>query len=162
LNNDVKQCVDARLNVFTQYYEVPPALQNEVDQFSADITVLANQSADAAAFEAAFAANGMQERFNSILPRLTPKAYTPTAQDKATSKQVLKDMIKEDKDDIVKYAAKDVADSAMVKAESELIAAGRKAMIEEGTFGTYTKVTNAVEDAQILTGLFRKKFGKKK
>ena len=127
--NDVKQCFDSRVNFFGQYYTVPAEVQPEVDAFINEIVALGERSQGAAEFEAAFASSGLSERFTGLLTRCTPKPYQMNEQEKAYVREVKKEMFEENKEQLVKDVASDVADSIMMKAESDAIAGRRKAMI---------------------------------
>ncbi|MBO5783788.1 MAG: hypothetical protein J6R33_02350, partial [Clostridia bacterium] len=118
--------------------------------------------ADAADFEAKFAAGGYQDQFNGLVTRCTPKPYTMTAEDKQHSKEVAKELWKEDRSRILKEAAEDVVDHASVMLEEELIAKRREVMIEAGVFDEYTRATNVMDMASEAGGLFKNLFKKKK
>ena len=161
MDNGVIQCIRVRTDFFEQYYTVPAAAKADVDSFVQALYALGEASKDAQEFEAKFAAQGYQDRFNGLLLRCTPKAYQMTAEEKAKSYATAKEIFREDRSRIVKEAAQDALDYASVMAEEELIAKGREKMIEAGVFDDYTRKTNAV-DMMAETGSFLKKlFGKK-
>lgn len=162
MQDDVRICVDARLNMFRQYYTVPPAVQPDLDAFTADLLTMAEASADSSAFEAAFAASDMNQRFTGLLTRCTPKPYQMTQEEKEAVRNTKKQMFAQNKGQIAKDIAADVADSLMMEVESDVIAARRKAMIESGTLDEYTRISNTVEDVGILAKGLGKLFGKKK
>ena len=162
LTAEVKKCVDARLNLFEQYYTVPASLQGEVDAFTAAINRLGEASSSAAEFESAFAISPLQQQFNAILPRLSPKPYKMTQEDKANSRRVMKDILREDKEQIVSDAVMDAANTVKIEAESAAISQAREAMIQNGTLDDFTRASNMVQDAKNLFGFLGKKFGKKK
>lgn len=162
MRDDVKTCLEGRTTFFGKYLVVPPALQPEVDSFLARATALAEDSADAAAFEQQFVATGLSDTFNSLITRCTPQAYTMTQEDKAHSRQVARELFREDKGRILKEAGEDLLESVQMKAESDLNAARIKQMSEAGVLDDYTKATNLVEDVGILGRFFKKKLGKKK
>ncbi len=161
MRDDVKTCVCARVDFFGQYYEVPAAVQPEVDGFIADIQALGEQATDVAQFEAEFVSTGLSDRFNAILPKCTPKAVAMTEEQKAYSRQVKKELWEEQKGQIAKDAVKDVAESVVMRAESDAMQARRRAMADAGVLDEYTRATNAVEDigrgAKFLANLFGKK-----
>ena len=159
---EVKKCVDARLNLFEQYYTVPASLQGEVDAFTAAINRLGEASSSAAEFESAFAISPLQQQFNAILPRLSPKPYKMTQEDKANSRRVMKDILREDKEQIVSGAVMDAANTVKIEAESAAISQAREAMIQNDTLDDFTRASNMVQDAKNLFGFLGKKFGKKK
>lgn len=160
MKEDVRQCVAARVDFFSTYYTVPEAVQPRVTDFCSRVTGLGEESADAAAFEAAFASRGLQEEFMALIPLCTPKPVQLTQEQKDYSSQVAKEMRKEQH--IGKKVVEDIVDSVMVEANEELIAARRKGMIEAGVYDEYTRASNAVEDIGILGGFLKRKFGKKK
>lgn len=162
LTAEVKKCVDARLNLFEQYYTVPASLQGEVDAFTAAINRLGEASSSAAEFESAFAISPLQQQFNAILPRLSPKPYKMTQEDKANSRRVMKDILREDKEQIVSDAVMDAANTVKIEAESAAISQAREAMIQNDTLDDFTRASNMVQDAKNLFGFLGKKFGKKK
>lgn len=160
MKDDIRQCVAARVDFFSTYYTVPEAVQPKVQDFCDRVTRLGEESADAAAFEAAFAARGLQEEFMALLPLCTPKAVPVSQEYQDYSRQVANQMRKEQH--IGKKVVEDIVDSAMVEADEALIAARRKGMIETGVYDEYTRATNAVDDIGILGGFLKRKFGKKK
>ena len=162
MREDVKACVEARVNFFGQYYEVPPTVQPEVDAFVAQVQELGEQSADAQQFEAAFASTGLSDRFNAILPKCTPKAFEATAEQKEYSKQVRREMWEEQKAQIGQDILDDVTESAMMRAESDAQQQTRRAMSEAGVLDDYTRASNAVEYATEAGGFLAKLFKKKK
>lgn len=131
-------------------------MKSEFDAFKNDLLSLEESGADSQVFETAFISSGLRDRYNGLLTRCTPKPYEMTEADKATSKEVRKQMFEENKGQIAKDIVSDVADYVMMKAESGLIAKSRKAMIESGSFDEYTRAANAVEDI----GWFAKSIGK--
>ena len=162
MQEDVKTCVSARTDFFGKYMTVPPALQPELENFLEKITALGEASANAAEFEQKFQTTGLLEIFNGLVSRCTPQAYQMTAEDKAYSRQVAKEIFREDKDRILKEAAEDLLESVEMKAESDLRAQRIRQMSEAGVLDEYTKVSNAVEDAGIIARFFKGKLGKKK
>ena len=161
MREDVKISVSARLDMFDKYYTVSDDVKPEVDAFVSEVTALGERSGDTAAFEAEFVSSGLSERFNNLLVRCTPKPYRMTDAEKANVKQVKQEMAAENPGGLVKDIAADVTDSLLMKAESDMIAKGRKDMINAGVFDEYTKATNAVEDAGWLAKKLGKLFGKK-
>jgi len=158
MNADVKICVDARVDFFDKYYCVPAEMSAEVGAFVNEVTALGERCSDAAEFESSFVSEGLSDRFNQILPRCTPKAVEMTAEQKAYSEQVRKEMEKDR--NIMKEIAAEAADTAMMEAESEMIAMRRQARIEAGVDDEYNQFTNAVEDGKSLFGMLRNKFRK--
>ena len=159
--DDVRVCVEARTGFFSTYMTVPPALQPELDSFLARVTALGEESTSAAEFEQQFQTSGLSDMFNSLVTRCTPQAYQMTKEDKAYSRQVAKEIFREDKDRILKEAGQDLLESVELKGESEINAERIRQMSDAGVLDEYTKVSNAVEDVGILARFFKGTFGKK-
>lgn len=159
MEENVSRCVAARVDFFSQYYTVPEAAAGQVAAFCEKVTSLGRQSADAQAFEAAFASQGLQEEFTRLLMLCTPKAQTMTREQKAHSRQVAKEM---HKGQIGKAIVEDLLDTAQMEAESQLITKKREAMIQSGTLDEYTRASNVLEDVGRLGKFFQNRFGKKK
>ncbi len=161
MRDDVKVCVDARVNFFGQYYDVPTGVQSEVDAFIQSVTALGESSADATSFEAEFVSSGLSAQFNAILPKCTPKAVQVSAEYQTYTENVQKEFKEERKKQFADTLINDVTDSVTMRAESDAMQARRRAMSDAGVLDEYTKVTNAVDDAGRLAGFFKRKFGKK-
>ena len=161
MQQDVLTCVNARLDFFRKYYNVPEPMQEEVNSFASALTALGESSADAGAFEAAFVSSGLSARFNAILPRLTPVAQAMTAEQKQYSQQVRREVLGQTKGQMAKDIAADVADTIMVEANEEMIAQRRRQMIDAGVYDEYTRATNVAEDIGIAGRFFKRLFGKK-
>ncbi len=161
MDENIKVCVQSRTDFFEKYCDVPPQAQTDVDAFILAVTDLGEMATDAMDFEAKFANGGYQERFNELVTRCTPKAYTMTAEDKAYSKQVAKEIFKEDRSRIMKESAEDIVDHASVALEEEWIAQRRRVMVDAGVYDEYTRATNVMDMAAdaggFLKGLFKKK-----
>lgn len=162
MRDDVKTCVDARVNFFATYYTVPADVQPEVDSFVEMTTALGERSADAAEFEAEFVSLGLSDKFNSILPKCQPKAVQVSQEYQNYTADVQKEFREERKQQFADTLIKDVEESVMMRAESDAMQANRRAMADAGVLDEYTKVTNAVDDAGRLAGFFKRKFGKNK
>lgn len=161
MDSGVKMCVDARLSMFSQYYTVPESVAADVEAFCRELTQLGEESADVAAFEAAFASRGFGDRFNALLMICMPKPYQMNAQEQAYARETAREIFEEDKDRIKKELLKDVADTVQVKMESDLTVLKRKIMHETGTLDEYTKISNIAEDIGITKKGLRGLFGKK-
>ena len=159
MTEDVLACVSSRTDFFGKYMTVPSELQPELDSFIARITALGEASANATEFEQQFQSSGLSDVFNGLVCRCTPQAYQMTEEDKAYSKQVSREIFREDKDRILKEAGQDLLESVEMKVESDLHSQRIRAMSEAGVLDEYTKATNIVEDVGILARLFRKKKG---
>lgn len=166
MDGGVRACVDAKRDVFRQYFDVPEEVQVELDAFGQRVYAMGEQASDAMDFEAKFAAQ-FQEEYNAFFLKCTPRAVPMTAEQLAESKRLENEMMYGTNDPAkikrkkLAQAAKDVAEMATTELEQEAIAMRRRAMIEAGTFDDYTRATNKIEDAKIIGkaigGLFRKK-----
>ena len=154
---EVRICVSARTDFFGKYVVVPPALQPELDIFLKKINTLGENCTGAAEFEQQFQASGLMDIFNSLVTRCTPQAYQMTAEDKAYSRQVAKEIFTEDKDRILKEAGQDLLESVEMKVESDMRAQRIREMSDAGVLDDYARASNAVEDLGILTRLFKRK-----
>ena len=115
---EVKVCVDAKLNMFRDYLDVPENMKARVDAFISNTTALGEKSANAVDFEAAFANTGLAEEFNSIVPQCTPKAVPVSDEWQAESKRIRKQMRKEYvRNDLAKDVAGRVIDEASYHAK---------------------------------------------
>jgi hypothetical protein len=157
--DEIKTCVTARTEFFAQYYEVPESVKPELDAFVEETNLLGENCESAQDFEEKFVSSGLSTRFTELLSKCTPKAFEMTAEQKAESKQIRKEMYSGKQ--MMQDAVKDVADSAFVEIEEEAIAQNRKRMIDEGTYDEYTKVSNQIDNVNIFSkfigNLFRKK-----
>lgn len=161
MDESIQACVKTRTDFFEQYCQVSPQVQTDVDAFISEVIDLGESATDAMDFESKFANGGYQERFNELVSQCTPKAYAMTAEDKAHSRQVAKEIFKEDRFRIMKESAEDIVDHASVMLEEEWIAQRRQVMIDAGVYDEYTRATNvmdmAVDAGGFLKGLFKKK-----
>ncbi len=162
MDSGVKMCVDARLSMFSQYYEVPANVAPDVDAFCQELTALGESSPDVAAFEGAFASQGYSDRFTALLSVCVPKPYQMTAQEQAYAQETAREIFREDRARIEQEFLDDMADTVQVKLDSDLTAASRKIMTEAGVMDEYTKISNITEDIGIIGKGFKKLFGKKK
>ena len=154
---EVRTCVCARTDFFGKYVVVPPALQPELDSFLEKINALGENCTGAAEFEKQFQTSGLMDVFNGLVTRCTPQNYQMSAEDKAYSRQVAKEIFREDKDRILKEAGEDLLESLEMKVESDVRAQRIHQMSEAGVLDDYTRATNLVEDVGILGRLLRKK-----
>lgn len=159
MRDDVKACVDARVNFFAQYYTVPSCVQSEVDIFISEVSALGERSSDATAFESEFVSSGLSDRFNSILTRCTPKAVPVSADYQAYTAQVQQEFKDERKKQFADTFINDVSESVVMRVESDAVSARNRQMAEAGVLDEYTKVSNAIDDSKSLLG---KLFGRKK
>ena len=160
--DEIKTCVSARTDFFEKYVTVPPALQPELDSFLVKINALGEASSNAAEFEQKFQSSGLSDLFNSLVTRCTPQAYQMTKEDKAYSRQVAKEIFREDKDRILKEAGQDLLESVELKAESDLNTIRTRQMSEAGVLDEYTKASNLADDVGIIARFFKGRRDKKK
>ncbi len=158
MRDDVKACVDARLNFFGTYMQVPPALAEAQNTFCRDVLALAEASLDAGYFEQQFQTSGLSQRFNDLVSRCVPVAIAPTQEQKQASRQMAWEM---HKDTFARDVAAEFVDDARMKLESDAIAANRQRMIQQGTYDDYTRASNTVDNAQRLGCFLGRLFGKK-
>ncbi len=156
MTEDVKACVDARVNFIGEYLTVPDELKDEVNSFIADITALGNSSGNAADFESKFVSSGLMDRFNSLIPRCPQKPREMTKEEKAQSKEIAKEMGFNAKD-IAKQAGEDALESLSLEAERMARRHRREEMVEAGVYDDYTRASNVVDDTKRLFGFFKRK-----
>ena len=161
MNEVVKSCVDAKINFFDEYFNVPAEIQTEVDAFKRELVVLGEGCSDAAAFEEKYVSTGLSDRFTSIVPKCIPKSRKMTKEEKKQSLKIAKDILVENKEEIAADLADTVAFEVRVATKTEAAKRRREEMIADGTFGEYTRASNMVRDAGHLLGFLKDKFGKK-
>ena len=132
MTDEVKKCVDIRINFFDEYFTIPEDMQNEVQAFIADITLLGNSCNSATEFEQKFVSEGLSERFNAILPKCIQKPVKMTKEQKKQSRKIAKEILAENKDELVDDALTYVANRGMNDLRDKAIAISREKMIEEG------------------------------
>lgn len=161
MTDEVKKCVDIRINFFDEYFTIPEDMQNEVQAFIADITLLGNSCNSATEFEQKFVSEGLSERFNAILPKCIQKPVKMTKEQKKQSRKIAKEILAENKDELVDDALTYVANRGMNDLRDKAIASSRKKMIEEGTMSDYTIRKNYIEDGIRFARFLKDKFKKK-
>lgn len=161
MTDEVKKCVDIRINFFDEYFTIPEDMQNEVQAFIADITLLGNSCNSATEFEQKFVSEGLSERFNAILPKCVQKPVKMTKEQKKRSRKIAKEILAENKDELVDDALTYVANRGMNDLRDKAIAISREKMIEEGTMSDYTIRKNYIEDGIRFTRFLKDKFKKK-
>lgn len=161
MTDEVKKCVDIRINFFDEYFTIPEDMQNEVQAFIADITLLGNSCNSATEFEQKFVLEGLSERFNAILPKCVQKPVKMTKEQKKQSRKIAKEILAENKDELVDDALTYVANRGMNDLRDKAIAISREKMIEEGTMSDYTIRKNYIEDGIRFTRFLKDKFKKK-
>lgn len=160
MTDEVKKCVDIRINFFDEYFTIPEDMQNEVQAFIADITLLGNSCNSATEFEQKFVSEGLSERFNAILPKCIQKPVKMTKEQKKQSRKIAKEILAENKDELVDDALTYVANRGMNDLRDKAIAISREKMIEEGTMSDYTIRKNYIEDGIRFTRFLKDKFKK--
>lgn len=161
MTDEVKKCVDIRINFFDEYFTIPEDMQNEVQAFIADITLLGNSCNSATEFEQKFVSEGLSERFNAILPNCIQKPVKMTREQKKQSRKIAKEILAENKDELIDDALTYVANRGMNDLRDKAIAISREKMIEEGTMSDYTIRKNYIEDGIRFTRFLKDKFKKK-
>ena len=147
MNEDVKKCVTMRTDFFDQYFTVPDSMKNDVSKFIAETEALGENCPDSTVFEAQFASTGLSDRFNALIGKCVPKTVKMTKEQKQTSKEVMKDMLYENRRDIAEDALKDAAEDVMDNIHDSNIQDYHDRMIEDGTMADHTILKNHVEDA---------------
>ena len=161
MTDEVKKCVDIRINFFDEYFTIPEDMQNEVQAFIADITLLGNSCNSATEFAQKFVSEGLSERFNAILPKCIQKPVKMTKEQKKQSRKIAKEILAENKDELVDDALTYVAYRGMNDLRDKAIAISREKMIEDGTMSDYTIRKNYIEDGIRFTRFLKDKFQKK-
>ena len=159
--DEVEKCVASRTKFLDEYFTIPDDMQNEVQTFIADITLLGNTCSSATEFEEKFASEGLSDRFNAILPKCTPKPVKMTKEQKQQSRKIAKEILVENRDELLSDTVDHVANRGMNELRDKAIADTRKAMIEEGTMADYTIAKNYIEDGTRFVSFLRNKFKKK-
>lgn len=138
----MKEYIDAKCNVFTEYMHVPEELQGEFKKLCAEMHALGDGMTDYSLFEQQFASTGLSDRYNSLLAKCTPKPVKMTAEQKQESLKMAKEQIS------AKEIAADIADMAKTELQQEAISMKRRTMIDAGVFDEYTRTTNKIDDAK--------------
>lgn len=161
--DEIKKCVDARVNFFDEYYTIPQEVQGEVDTFISETNLLGNSCNSATEFEEKFVSTGLSDKFTAILPKCTPKSVKMTKEQKQYSRKVAKEIIMENKDElIVDNILEHVERDVRVGVETYVATESREQMIENDTFADYTITNNIIDDTGRLAHFLKNKFKKKK
>ena len=156
--DEVKTCVDAKINFFEEYFSVPDDLKSEMDMFIKDTQALGEQCSSASEFEQQFSASELLNRFNTLVSKCTPKAKKMTKEEKKQSVKIAKDILYENRSEIAKDALKDTANRIINDKRDEMLTKNREKMIEEGTYADYTIRRNKIKSiADFLEKIFNKK-----
>lgn len=161
MTDEIKKCVDIRINFFNEYFTVPEDMQNEVQAFIDDMTLLGNGCSSSTEFEEKFVSEGLSDRFNAILPKCTQKPVKMTKEQKKQSRKITKEILTENKDELIDDTLTYVANRGMNDLRDKAIANNRKKMIEAGTMADYTITKNYIEDGTRLARFLKNKFKKK-
>ena len=157
--DEVKNCVDAKINFFEDYFSVPDDLKSEMDMFIKDTQALGEKCSSASEFEQQFSTSELLNRFNTLVSKCTPKAKKMTKEEKKQSVKIAKDILYENRAEIAKDTLKDTANRIINDKRDEMLTKNREKMIEEGTYADYTIRRNKIN---IIRDFLEKIFNKKK
>ena len=156
--DEVKTCVDAKINFFEEYFSVPDDLKSEMDMFIKDTQALGEQCSSASEFEQQFSTSELLNRFNTLISKCTPKAKKMTKEEKKQSVKIAKDILYENRAEIAKDTLKDTANRIINDKRDEMLTKNREKMIEEGTYADYTIRRNKINSIRdFLEKIFNKK-----
>ena len=152
MKNDVKICVDAKVNFFEQYFTIPAEVQDEVDELIRDINGLGEQCDSVTQFENEFVSTGLSDKFNGLIGRCIPKAHKMTKEEKKESRRIGKEILKEADVNIVRDTLKDAVDMGSTYAREEVIHMMKEKRIEEGVDDDYSRATTFMGFVKDLFG----------
>ena len=132
--DEVKNCVDAKINFFEDYFSVPDDLKSEMDMFIKDTQALGEKCSSASEFEQQFSTSELLNRFNTLVSKCTPKAKKMTKEEKKQSVKIAKDILYENRAEIAKDTLKDTANRIINDKRDDMLTKNRERMIEEGTY----------------------------
>ena len=156
--DEVKNCVDAKINFFEDYFSVPDDLKSEMDMFIKDTQTLGEQCSSASEFEQQFSTSELLNRFNTLVSKCTPKAKKMTKEEKKQSVKIAKDILYENRAEIAKDTLKDTANRIINDKRDDMLTKNRERMIEEGTYADYTIRRNKINSIRdFLEKIFNKK-----
>ena len=156
--DEVKTCVDAKINFFEEYFSVPDDLKSEMDMFIKDTQALGEKCSSASEFEQQFSTSELLNRFNTLVSKCTPKAKKMTKEEKKQSVKIAKDILYENRAEIAKDTLKDTTNRIINDKRDEMLTKNREKMIEEGTYADYTIRRNKIKSiADFLEKIFNKK-----
>ena len=156
--DEVKNCVDAKINFFEDYFSVPDDLKSEMDMFIKDTQALGEKCSSASEFEQQFSTSELLNRFNTLVSKCTPKAKKMTKEEKKQSVKIAKDILYENRAEIAKDTLKDTANRIINDKRDDMLTKNRERMIEEGTYADYTIRRNKIKSiADFLEKIFNKK-----
>ena len=156
--DEVKTCVDAKINFFEDYFSVPDDLKSEMDMFIKDTQALGEKCSSASEFEQQFSTSELLNRFNTLVSKCTPKAKKMTKEEKKQSVKIAKDILYENRAEIAKDTLKDTANRIINDKRDDMLTKNREKMIEEGTYADYTIRRNKINTIRdFLEKIFNKK-----
>ncbi len=156
--DEVKNCVDAKINFFEDYFSVPDDLKSEMDMFIKDTQALGEKCSSASEFEQQFSTSELLNRFNTLVSKCTPKAKKMTKEEKKQSVKIAKDILYENRAEIAKDTLKDTANRIINDKRDDMLTKNRERMIEEGTYADYTIRRNKINSIRdFLEKIFNKK-----
>ena len=156
--DEVKNCVDAKINFFEDYFSVPDDLKSEMDMFIKDTQALGEKCSSASEFEQQFSTSELLNRFNTLISKCTPKAKKMTKEEKKQSVKIAKDILYENRAEIAKDTLKDTANRIINDKRDDMLTKNRERMIEEGTYADYTIRRNKINSIRdFLEKIFNKK-----
>ena len=156
--DEVKTCVDAKINFFEEYFSVTDDLKSEMDMFIKDTQALGEQCSSASEFEQQFSTSELLNRFNTLVSKCTPKAKKMTKEEKKQSVKIAKDILYENRAEIAKDTLKDTANRIINDKRDDMLTKNRERMIEEGTYADYTIRRNKINSIRdFLEKIFNKK-----
>lgn len=162
--DEVRVCVEAKINWFNEYFETSNA-KTEVHEYFKRVIALGEGSKNAVEFEERHQ-NELAGDMAMLMQKCPPRSRPMTSDEKKQSIDMAKKMMFGGSDNktvakgIAKEVASHVAGQAITEAEQELISKNRERMIEDGTFRDYnvaTNHTNTIKRAGKLFGKILKK-----
>ena len=150
-----------RINFFDEYFTIPENMQNEVETFIADVTLLGNHCNSATEFEEKFVSEGLSDRFNAILPKCTQKSVKMSKEQKKQTRKIAKEMLAENKGELMEDTLTYVANRSMNDLRDNALASSREKMLKNGSMADYTITKNYVEDGIRFGRFLKNKFKKK-
>ena len=153
--DDVKRCINMRVNHINEYFQIPEDMEQEVSQIFEQLNDLGEQCKDAVEFEGRFANEGYMERYNSLFMKLKPKAVK-------SKKEILKDASQNYKEmytskEGLESLAEDAVERVAVKVSTEKDKAIREKLIDMDLADDVTRARNASELVKDAFKFFKKR-----
>lgn len=162
--DEVKKCVDAKINFFEEFFSVPNDLKSEMEMFIKDTQDLGEKCSSASEFEEQFSTSELLNRFNTLASKCTPKAKKMTKEEKKQSVKIAKEILNENKEEFAKDALRETTNRIINDKRDEMLAKSRERMLEDGTFDNYTIMRNRIHGindiVRFIGNIFRKKVEK--